>query len=98
MKKTDYYLATSASLLVAGVGFGIAGFCVPPVGEVADSVLILIAQCFIAGGSFVGIAPFRMPKSQSLPKGEEVARSDAQPQEEQETREELNKYFYKNKF
>lgn len=57
MTKHQFCLWTSATMIAAGIGFGIAGFCVPPVGEVADSVLILIAQCFIAAGSFVGISP-----------------------------------------
>lgn len=61
MTKHQFCLWASAAMIAAGIGFGVAGFCASPVGEVADSVLILIAQCFIAGGSFVGIAPIHLP-------------------------------------
>ncbi|MCF0198879.1 MAG: hypothetical protein HUK02_08895 [Bacteroidaceae bacterium] len=55
MNKSDYCILASAFLIVAGVGFGIAGFCVPPVGSITESVLFLTAQCFVMGGSFVGL-------------------------------------------
>ena len=50
-----YCIMASAFLIVSGVGFGIAGFCVPPVGSISESVLFLTAQCFVMGGSFVGL-------------------------------------------
>lgn len=53
--KGNYSIYASAFLLVSGVGFGVAGFTVPPVGSVSESVLLLIAQCFIMAGSFAGI-------------------------------------------
>ncbi len=31
--------ASAALMLLAGVGLSTAGFCVPPVGEISDSVL-----------------------------------------------------------
>ena len=55
MRKSDYCIMASAFLIVSGVGFGIAGFCVPPVGSISESVLFLTAQCFVMGGSFVGL-------------------------------------------
>jgi hypothetical protein len=37
------------------VGLSIAGFVVPPVGEISDSVLWFTAQCLIYAGSALGI-------------------------------------------
>lgn len=42
-------------MLVAGVGLSVAGFCVPPVGEISDSVLWYFAQCLIYAGSALGV-------------------------------------------
>jgi hypothetical protein len=42
-------------MLASGVGLSIAGFCVPPVGEISDSVLWFTAQCLIYAGSALGI-------------------------------------------
>lgn len=45
-------------MLAAGVGFGVAGFCVDPLGEISDSVLYISAQCFIYAGTAMGIAGY----------------------------------------
>ena len=42
-------------MLVAGVGLSIAGFIVPPTGEISDSVLMFTAQCLVYAGSALGI-------------------------------------------
>ena len=42
-------------MLIFGCGLDIAGFCVPPLGEVSDSVLLIFAQCLIYAGSALGI-------------------------------------------
>ena len=55
MNKDSFRIFASAFLIVSGIGIAIAGFCVPPVGEVSDSVLMLVAECFIVAGAFVGI-------------------------------------------
>lgn len=55
MKKETFCIIASALLIVSGIAFGVAGFTVTPIGEISESVLILIAQCFIMAGSFVGI-------------------------------------------
>lgn len=53
--KESYRILASAFLLVSGVGIATAGFCVPPVGELSNSVLMLVAECFIVAGAFMGI-------------------------------------------
>jgi len=40
---------------VAAIGFGIAGFTVPPPGEIHDSVLYLIAQFLLLTASIFGV-------------------------------------------
>lgn len=42
-------------MLAFGSGLSIAGFCVSPIGEISDSVLMVLAQCFIYAGSALGI-------------------------------------------
>lgn len=36
----------------------VAGFCVPPVGEISDSVLWVLSQCLIYAGSILGVASY----------------------------------------
>ena len=45
-------------MLFAGVGLSIAGFAVPPVGEISDSVLWYFAQCLLYAGAALGIDVF----------------------------------------
>ena len=45
-------------MLAAGVGLSVAGFCVPPVGEISDSVLWFFAQCLLYAGAALGIDVF----------------------------------------
>lgn len=53
--KDNFRIFASAFLLIAGVGIATAGFFVPPLGEVSNSVLMLVAECFIVAGAFIGI-------------------------------------------
>lgn len=42
-------------LAVAAIGFGVAGFIVPPVGVINSSVLWFIAQMFLFSATLLGI-------------------------------------------
>lgn len=53
--RTDIQVFTAVAMLVAGVGLSIAGFVVPPTGEISDSVLMFTAQCLVYAGSALGI-------------------------------------------
>ena len=53
--RTDIQVFTAIGMLVAGVGLSIAGFIVPPTGEISDSVLMCTAQCLVYAGSALGI-------------------------------------------
>ena len=53
--RTDIQVFSAIAMLVAGVGLSIAGFIVPPTGEISDSVLMFTAQCLVYAGSALGI-------------------------------------------
>lgn len=53
--RTNIQVFTAVAMLVAGVGLSIAGFVVPPTGEISDSVLMFTAQCLVYAGSALGI-------------------------------------------
>ena len=64
--KIHYFIAVAAFL--AAVGFGIAGFIVPPPGEVHDSVLYLIAQFLLLTASILGVGAMFASQKISLQK------------------------------
>ena len=64
--KIQYFIAVAAFL--AAVGFGIAGFIVPPPGEVHDSVLYLIAQFLLLTASILGVGAMFVSQKISLQK------------------------------
>lgn len=55
MSRITFNRTIAVAMLVAGTGMSIAGFCVPPTGEISPSVLMFTAQAFIFAGSAVGI-------------------------------------------
>lgn len=65
-KREDIQTWTAVGMLGVGVCFAIAGFVVPPVGEIHDSVLWITAQCFIYAGSALGIAAYTTGKIASI--------------------------------
>ena len=64
--KIQYFIAVAAFL--AAVGCGIAGFIVPPPGEVHDSVLYLIAQFLLLTASILGVGAMFASQKISLQK------------------------------
>ncbi len=56
--KEDIKILSSAGMLVVGTGFGVAGFCVSPVGVIDETVLMLIAQCFLFAATGLGMDAF----------------------------------------
>lgn len=55
-EKLTFREMSAAAMLIAGVALSIAGFIVPPVGEISDSVLWFFAQCCIYAGSMMGVS------------------------------------------
>ena len=64
--RTTYQVLSALFMLLAGVALSIAGFCVPPVGEISDSVLWFFAQCLIYAGSIFGVSIYVQSKFKEL--------------------------------
>lgn len=77
--KIQYFIAIAA--FIAAIGFGIAGFIVPPPGEVHDSVLYLIAQFLLLTASILGVGA--MFASQKITLQKKLLQSK-QPEEDEE--------------
>lgn len=60
--RTDFQVYSAIGMLVAGVALAVAGFCVPPLGEISDSVLWFFAQCLIYAGSIFGVSIYVQSK------------------------------------
>lgn len=60
--------ATAVGMLVAGLALTVASFIVEPLGEISDSVLYVLAQCFIYAGSIFGIGLYVNTKFDALNK------------------------------
>ncbi len=54
-KKLEIQLIASCFLILVGVGLLIAGFCVPPIGIIDNSVLIAFGEILTFAGSLFGI-------------------------------------------
>ena len=51
---------------ILGWGLTIAGFCIPPIGEIADSVLWVLGQSLIYTGSVLGLTQYFSAESVKL--------------------------------
>lgn len=56
--RINFQYITAGAMLLVGVSLAIAGFIVPPTGEISDSVLYFTAQCFIYAGSVFGVSVY----------------------------------------
>ncbi len=64
--RTTYQVYSALAMLLAGVALSVAGFIVPPVGEISDSVLWFFAQCLIYAGSIFGVSIYVQSKFTEL--------------------------------
>ncbi len=53
--RQDLQIWSALAMLMFGCSLTVAGFVVPPLGVISDSVLLVLAQCFIYAGSALGI-------------------------------------------
>lgn len=53
--KAAIHLLTSVALIAIGCGLLIAGFVVPPVGEIHNSVLVALGEILSFAGAIMGI-------------------------------------------
>lgn len=65
--KIQYGVAVSSFL--AAVGFGIAGYCAPPFGQIHESMLYLIAQFMLLTASIFGVSAVFSEKLNLIRKG-----------------------------
>ncbi len=65
-KRTSFQVWSAVGMLAAGVALSVAGFIVPPVGEISDSVLWFFAQCLIYAGSIFGVSIYVSSKFSEL--------------------------------
>ena len=70
-------------LVVSGIGFGIAGMALPPVGAIDWSILLLIGQLLILAAAIMGISV-----NFDLKKG--ILQSDCDNDDEEEDEKEQN--------
>ena len=56
MKKSQQQARIATWSFVSAVVFAVAGFCVPPLGELADSNLYLVAQFLLVTTSLFGVS------------------------------------------
>lgn len=68
-------------MLAVGTILVIAGFIVPPTGEVHDSVLWFFGECLIYAGSIFGIGIYVAGKIQNIRR--ELNLPDEEPEEKQ---------------
>lgn len=54
-RKLEIQLIAACFLIIVGVGLLIAGFCVPPIGIIDNSVLIAFGEILTFAGSLFGI-------------------------------------------
>ena len=64
--RTKYQVYSALAMLLTGVALSVAGFLVPPVGEISDSVLWFFAQCLIYAGSIFGVSIYVQSKFSEL--------------------------------
>lgn len=59
-------LASAVGMLIGGFSLAVAGFIVPPTGEIHESVLGVFAECLIYAGSIFGVTIYVKSKYAEL--------------------------------
>ena len=67
--KENIIYGSALFMLIFGVGLTIAGFIIPPAGQVHDSVLWVLGQCLIYAGSGMGISAYTSGKMREMQRG-----------------------------
>ena len=65
-RRNDWQIYSALFMLISGVALSVAGFIVPPVGEISDSVLWFTSQCLIYAGSMFGVGVYINNKFRDL--------------------------------
>lgn len=56
--KEKIAIVTAIAAFIFGWGLSVAGFCLPPLGDVADSVLWILGQALIYSASVFGVTSY----------------------------------------
>lgn len=83
MKRKGAY-ATAIFSFIAGWGLTIAGFCVPPKGEVSGSVLAILGEAMLYTASVFGVAMYFNSKAVQLKAEIKEYLKDLKPNETEE--------------
>lgn len=65
-QRTSWQVYSAIAMLACGVSLSVAGFIVPPLGDISDSVLWFFAQCLIYAGSIFGVSIYVQSKLTEL--------------------------------
>lgn len=60
--KENIQVMSALAMLIGGFGLAVAGFIVPPCGQIHDSVLGIFAECLIYSGSIFGVTIYIQSK------------------------------------
>lgn len=55
-------VSSAVAMLAGGFGLSVAGFLIPPVGVIHESVLGLFAECLVYAGSIFGVSIYIQSK------------------------------------
>lgn len=80
--KTKIAYLTAIAAFIIGWGLTIAGFCVPPVGEIADSLLWILGQALVYCASIFGVSMYTVGSVKGMKR--EIAEFLHKKEEEQE--------------
>ena len=65
-RKETIQVWSAIGMLIVGCALVVAGFIVPPVGDISDSVLWMFGECLIYAGSIFGIGIYVHGKIQTM--------------------------------
>ena len=64
--KENVQISSAMAMLVGGFLLAVAGFIVPPTGQIHESVLGIFAECLIYAGSIFGVTIYIQSKYSAL--------------------------------
>ena len=84
--KTKIAYLTAIAAFIIGWGLTIAGFCVPPVGEIADSLLWILGQALVYCASIFGVSMYTVGSVKGMKReiAEFLRKKEIEEQEEEE--------------
>ncbi len=75
-RKDTIAVVSAVAMLTVGTGLCVAGFCVPPLGEIHSTVLAVLGEALVYAGSIFGIKLYFDNRLRAL--DEDIRRRTAQ--------------------